>query len=179
VEHHRQSGGGFGERLRRALAQAFDAAQGPVALVGSDVPGLTARPLRRAFHLLAEDPERVVIGPSPDGGFYLLAASRPLDGALGEVHWRCGETLESLCRALARRGREVVLLEPLQDLDHRPALEGWLAAGGTPHLAVLLRLLRRLLAALRRPLPGRPVPAAAGPYPDLRIPRGPPLPHLG
>jgi hypothetical protein len=179
VEHRPQAEGGFGERLRLALAQAFDAAQGPVAVVGSDVPGLTARPLRRAFRLLAEDSDRVVIGPSPDGGFYLLASARPLDGALGEVRWCCGQTLESLRLALARRGREVVLLEPLQDLDHRPALELWLAAGGPPRLADLLRVLHGVLAALRRPLPNRPTFPVAGPRLDFRAPRGPPLPLLG
>ena len=179
VEHRRQSGSGFGERLRRALTQAFGAARGPVAVVGSDVPGLTARPLRQAFRSLAEDPDRVVIGPSPDGGFYLLAASRPLDGALREVRWRCGKTLESLCRALARRGREVVFVEPLLDLDHRPALESWLSTGGPTHLAALLRSLHLLLAALRRPLLRVPVRLSSAPGLALRSPRGPPLLLLG
>lgn len=153
VERAPQSGLGFGDRLRTAMTTALEEG-GPVVLVGSDVPGMSAGHVSRTLELLQEDPDRVVLGPSPDGGFYLLAAARSLDEALRQVAWCCQGTLASLRRALQRAGRPVVLLAPLADLDRRADLERWLAvAGRAPSIVwhALRRLLGQLLAVLRRP----------------------------
>lgn len=126
VHHREQQGKDFGCRLEGATKRAFEElGNQPLLLVGSDVPELSAGHLRRALDALHEDRDRVVVGPSPDGGFYLLAASRPV--ALSHVRWRCKETLRSLKRALRRQGRPVVMLPPLVDLDRRSDLERWLS----------------------------------------------------
>lgn len=180
--HRPQQGRTFGDRLRGALAETFATSNGPIALVGSDIPGLSASHLQRSFQLLEDDKDQVVIGPSPDGGFYLLAAARPLDGALAEVRWCRRDTLRSLRQALARRGRRVVLLEALTDLDHRADLEHWLAAcrQNLPWRNTswhrLTAELHALLVGLCRPL--APSSKAASPDPSFARPllRGPPQP---
>jgi hypothetical protein len=102
----------------------------------------------------------VVLGPSPDGGFYLLACRRPVDGLAAGTRWRRRDTLRGLIRSLRAAGRPVALLDPLSDLDRRADLEIWLASGA--HLPVA-RSLEPLLASRRRPLvaadPRRPLPA--------------------
>lgn len=178
VGHRPQRGGSFGARLDRALSECLERRRGPVVVVGTDVPGLTARHLEDALARLGDDRDRVVIGPSPDGGFYLLATHRPIDGLGSAVSWCSGATLETLLEALADAGRPVVLLEPLTDLDRPADLERWLA-GRTGaldegwHAAV--EPLRRLLAVLRRPRVHRDSPV---PRPGLRLAapgRSPPL----
>ena len=177
VSQRPQVGRGFASRLRAAVDGAFASSRGPVVLVGSDVPGLAASHVERTLELLEESPGRVVVGPSPDGGFYLLASAEPLDEVLAAVRWCCRETLASLRHALGRAGREVVLLAPLADLDRRSDLERWLAAGPVAlsrSWRVLLTTLRRLLTALRRghfqlPSPVPPRRAAVCP-PPLRAP---------
>lgn len=170
ARHVPQTGDGFGSRLERAMARSFP---GPVLVVGTDVPGLATRHLADALSLLAEDPDRVVLGPSPDGGLYLLAASRPIAGLAGATRWCRRDTLRGLLRALRAAGRPVVLLEPLADLDRRADLETW-AAGRDARWQGLIRLLRRLLSRLRRPavprLAGRPRPALV----PVRAGRAPP-----
>jgi glycosyltransferase A (GT-A) superfamily protein (DUF2064 family) len=165
-------GDGFGSRLEKALARSFS---GPLLVVGTDVPGLAARHLARALSLLAEDPDRVVLGPSPDGGFYLLAASRPIAGLAGATRWCRRDTLRGLMRALRAAGRPVVLLEFLADLDRRADLETWAARRDARWLR-LIRLLRRVLSVLRRPavplLVGHPRPALV----PVRAGRAPPRP---
>jgi glycosyltransferase A (GT-A) superfamily protein (DUF2064 family) len=154
VDHRPQRGGSFGGRLDRALAECLEQHGGPVVVVGTDVPGLAARHLEQALARLGDDPDRVVVGPSPDGGFYLLAARRPIDGLGSAVHWCCGRTLETLLEALTGAGRPVVLLEPLTDLDRPADLERWLAGcDGAPDedLRAAVGPLRRILAILRRP----------------------------
>ena len=172
ARHVPQVGEGFGARLERAMLRPFS---GPLLVVGTDVPGLAARHLAQALSLLAEDPDRVVLGPSPDGGLYLLAASRPIAGLASATRWCRRDTLRGLVRALRAAGRPVVLLEPLADLDRRADLEIW-AAQRNARWQGLIRLLRRLLSVLRRPavplLVGRPRPALV----PVRAGRAPPRP---
>lgn len=157
IVQRRQDRGTFGGRIASTLRRAFAEGGGPLALVGTDVPGLEARHLRQTRQALAADPSRVVIGPSPDGGFYLLAAAQPLEEVLGEVRWCSRDALRSLRRALERAGRPVVMLPPLADLDERSDLEQWLAGPGRHahllgrHWHHLAAQLTQLLAAARRP----------------------------
>ncbi|HYO14029.1 MAG TPA: DUF2064 domain-containing protein [Thermoanaerobaculia bacterium] len=161
VENVAQTGGDFGSRLAEAVGGALDRGVGPLLVVGSDVPGLTARHLARALSLLAEDPDRVVLGPSPDGGLYLLGTCRPLEGLGTAARWCRRDTLRGLLRTLRAAGRPVVLLEPLADLDRPADLERWLARRhGDERWRSVVGLLRRVLAGLRRPL--------AAPDADLR-----------
>jgi len=161
----RQPDGPFGSRLDSALRDAFSRGAGPLLVVGADVPGLAARHLEQALAALAAEPDGVVLGPSPDGGFYLLACSRPIAGLAAATRWRRCNTLRGLIRSLHLAGRPVVLLEPLRDLDRRADLERWLAdePGGEESWRGLARRLTEALARRRRPLVAarlsRPLPA--------------------
>lgn len=179
VEGHPQHGEGFGRRLRAAWRGASRRAGGPVVVVGTDVPGLTADHVRGALEGLAAAPGRVVLGPSPDGGVYLLAAAEPVDHVLAGIRWCRSDTLAQLSRAFSVAGFTVVLLEPLGDLDRPADLERWLARR-RPLPAAWLGLvatLLRLLAALRNPgaprLLGHLRPAAV----PVRGGRSPPPPR--
>lgn len=143
VEPIGQEGRGFAERLGGALAATRPA--GAWLVVGSDVPGLRETHVARALAALRADPAVVVVGPSPDGGFYLLAARQPLGDLLAEVRW-CGRAaLASLRRAARRRALRLVLLEPLADLDRPSDLERFAA---TASLGAVWSLLRDAVAAL-------------------------------
>jgi len=173
-----QPGSGFGDRLEWAMLDAFGRGAAPLIVVGTDAPGLASRHLERALALLDEDANRVVLGPSPDGGFYLLAARRPIDGLASSVRWCGRETLRDLLTVLRAQGRSVELLEPLADLDRPADLERWLARGAGEdegRWRGLIRLLRAAFADLNRPLPtchpelpGAPLARLAG--------RSPPVP---
>lgn len=176
--HVPQTGADFGIRLDRALRDSLTRQTGPVVVVGSDVPDLEAEHVARALEALEGHPDRVVLGPSPDGGVYLVAASRPIEGLADDVAWCCGATRSTLCRLLEAAGREVVWLEPLTDLDRPADLDRWLAyaqgiasrGADTLHAALRqwLRPLEELLRVLRRP------PEALAPVPVRTRPR---IPH--
>jgi hypothetical protein len=167
VSHVPQPGTGFGGRLEQAVSAAFERGAGPLVVVGSDVPGLATRHVSRALDLLTDDPDRVVLGPSPDGGFYLLAFRRPIPGLRTATRWCRRDTLRGMVRSLRAAGRPVVLLEPLTDLDGRADLESWLARPAWDDRWYRLRgTLRRLLAEAScplLPLAARLLPAFAAP----------------
>ncbi len=177
-----QRGRGFGERFAAAFDQALGA--DPLVAVGTDTPGLLPAHVARALELLGDGPEaarRVVVGPSPDGGLYLLAARRPLGDLLRRVTWCRKTTLASLLATLRAAGFAVELMEPLADLDHRADLERWIARraaedGGGP-MGRLAVVLARLLAAWRRPLVPAPTPRPRLAFLPLSSGRSPPRGH--
>lgn len=66
-----QGGGDLGARMSRALR----AGHGPVCLIGSDIPGVRRAHIAEAFALLRQ--RDAVLGPAPDGGFWLIGLARP------------------------------------------------------------------------------------------------------
>ena len=160
VYWRRQRGDTFGERLRQAIGAALAHSSGPLIVVGADVPGLTPQHLQAALLELARHPDSIVLGPSLDGGFYLLAAARPIDDALRCVAWCGNDARRSLTSALRSSGRGVHLLEPLTDLDSPGDLERWVRSAGARNLvwAPWIQRLRQVLAALKAPRHDGPPP---------------------
>jgi rSAM/selenodomain-associated transferase 1 len=107
-----QGDGDLGVRMVRAL----NAAPGlPAVLIGSDVPGIEPAHLSHAFDLLAR--HDVVLGPSPDGGFWLVGTRRPLPGeTFRDVRWSSEHALIDSIGSL-RPGWRHALADELADVD--------------------------------------------------------------
>ena len=71
VALHRQRGDGLGARMLNAFVEAFVAGYHRAVVIGTDHPTLPLAFVARAFEELAT-PFATVIGPSDDGGYYLL-----------------------------------------------------------------------------------------------------------
>lgn len=153
VCYRKQGRGSFGERLARLLALEEQGGASPLVLVGSDCPALATHHLREAASALAEDPSRIVIGPSRDGGFYLLAAAQPVSPLLSAVAWRSPRARATLIAACRQAGRPLVFLAPLDDLDRPRDLERLVARGARLELGwrSLVAGVARIFAVLRRP----------------------------
>ena len=65
-----QAEGDLGERMERAFQQAFDEGYERVVLIGSDIPDLPPPVIKEALRSLKSND--AVIGPSRDGGYYLI-----------------------------------------------------------------------------------------------------------
>lgn len=85
-----QGEGDLGERMER-IARAALARAEYVILIGADSPGLPPRLLEQARSALTQ--VDAVLGPSDDGGFYLLGLRRCPDGLLRELPWSAPTTL--------------------------------------------------------------------------------------
>jgi hypothetical protein len=161
-----QRGQDFGERLRNAFADARALGYETIVVVPGDVPGLGFLQLRRAFELLRERP--VALGPSPDGGVYLLGCRGPAEHVLAGVRWQTAFVLQDL---LARAGG-APLLPALADLDCAADVPRLVRAAVTdPALVALLRQIRT--AGGERP-PSEEERAARPTGGSRLAPRGPP-----
>lgn len=109
-----QGRGDLGERMRRAMANC---PPGPVVLIGTDIPAVTAAHIAAAFALLGR--HDVVFGPASDGGFWLVGCRhRPLD--FGAVRWSSRYALEDV-RANLARSLSVGFAAGLDDVDEGAA----------------------------------------------------------
>ena len=115
-----QAGQSFGERFERAVALAFAAGYQQVVTVGSDTPELDAAALERAFDGLGTAPgaaRSAVIGPSLDGGYYLLGLSSFSQAPFADIAFGSAQVAADTVAALEQAGYAVDLLAPLPDID--------------------------------------------------------------
>jgi len=110
-----QVGKDLGERLKNSLISAFSNGARKAVALASDVPDLPPSFIRRAFESL--DSHDAVIGPCPDGGYYLIGfrkdSFRPeaFDGIDWGMERVFGKTMELL------NGRSVSVLPEWRDMD--------------------------------------------------------------
>lgn len=110
-----QTGGDLGARMYGALAAELAAGANRVCVVGTDAPGVDAALVHEAFAALEE--RDVVLGPARDGGYYLLATTRPHRGLFQDIPWSTPQVLERTRRRAGELGLDVHLLAPLTDVD--------------------------------------------------------------
>ena len=113
----KQSRGDLGTRMRQAMTRARN---GPVVLVGTDIPEIKQHHIAEAYAALRS--HDVVLGPTPDGGYWLIgtANQRHLRNALHNVRWSTEFALQdTICSFKAQNaGLSIGLVARLNDIDH-------------------------------------------------------------
>ena len=137
-----QRGRDLGERLEHGFAESFRRGAQKVIAIGTDTPWMGARRLRTAQGWL--DFEEVVLGPSCDGGYYLIGARRMVPGIFRGIGWGTSTVLGSTRRALERGATSYRLLPWDFDLDRPADLDrAWemlrQSPQRAPHLTAFLR----------------------------------------
>lgn len=110
-----QEGPDLGARMAAAFDDAFRRGANRVALVGSDVPALTRDDVATALDSLPD--HDLVVGPSRDGGYYLIAMARPTPALFRGVAWGTGAVLSTTMERAAGLGLTVRLLDERRDID--------------------------------------------------------------
>jgi hypothetical protein len=144
-----QRSGDLGRRLILAFQELLALGLGPVVLIGSDAPSLPASVLERAVCAFDDPRADVVLGPSEDGGYYLIGMRRPCAELFRSIAWSTPSVFEqTLRRARAQRLR-VTILPQWWDIDTPEDLRRlrvWLASqprAELPHTRRVLKGLRR------------------------------------
>ncbi|MBS2963546.1 TIGR04282 family arsenosugar biosynthesis glycosyltransferase [Actinocrinis puniceicyclus] len=112
-----QRDGHLGERMTTAAADALPDG-GPLVVIGTDAPALTAGLLDQAFAALETAPASV-IGPALDGGYYLLGVRWPAPDvfAIDPALWGGEHVAATTMARLRRLPGCVTQLPTLRDLD--------------------------------------------------------------
>ena len=118
-----QPAGDLGARLTAAFEEAFQAGVDAALVIATDVPSLDARVVRTAFQSLERAPG--VVGPCPDGGYYLLGLPAPGADLFHPVDWGTDRVLAQTERLAASSGIKLKRLPPLMDVDTGDELTAW------------------------------------------------------
>ncbi len=149
-----QRGADLGERERAIFEDLFGDGFSPVVVMGSDLPGLPPARIREALARLAAGPDAVVLGPSADGGYYLIGLARPRAGdptpdLFTGIRWSSPWTRADTVAAAETRGLRVELLDSWRDVDDAAdlaALRTALAGGGAHRAPATAAVLDELAA---------------------------------
>jgi len=107
----------LGACLLQTAQTLLGAGYGSVCLLNSDSPTLPVGYLVTAATILAEDGERAVLGPSTDGGYYLLGIKRPHERLFHDVEWSSERVLQQTLERAEALGLPVVTLPNWYDVD--------------------------------------------------------------
>jgi hypothetical protein len=117
-----QRGDRFGERLYFAVEDLFKCGFKAVCLIDSDSPTVPAENFAEAVELLSTHQDCVVIGPSDDGGYYLIGVKKPHRHLFEQIDWSTERVLDQTMQRAADIGLEVKLLPTGYDIDDDASL---------------------------------------------------------
>jgi rSAM/selenodomain-associated transferase 1 len=109
-----QNGADLGSRIESVLQRGLRIAPAAIAL-GADTPLLASGDLADTIKQL--DSGNAVLGPSDDGGFYLLGLRSCPSGLLGGIPWSCARTCEMTERSLKAHGMTTARVQSGFDID--------------------------------------------------------------
>jgi rSAM/selenodomain-associated transferase 1 len=117
-----QRGDGFGERLLRAAEDILSYGFGSVCLIDSDSPTLPSSALRTAVIALAKPGKQVIVGPSDDGGYYLMGMKRVEPLLFERIRWSTKHVYVETVERVHEAGLELVELPKWYDVDDASTL---------------------------------------------------------
>ena len=91
LDYGAESGGSLGARMAVASVRAFTRGADRVVLVGTDCPDLGEVEIARGFYGLEH--ADCVIGPTRNGGYYLVGLAAPTSALFAGIPWGTGAVL--------------------------------------------------------------------------------------
>lgn len=137
-----QRGAGLGARMQDSLAYELGRGAGTCLLMGSDLPEV--RPADLAAALDAARSADVVLGPSTDGGYWLVGLHEPFPQLFDRKSYGSASVLQEALATCAAHGRRVALAPTRDDVDtpsdlarieRLPAYRAFSPAPAPPHSA--------------------------------------------
>jgi uncharacterized protein len=128
-----QRGDGFGERLLATAQDLFACGFAAVCLIDSDSPTVPATEFIKAAQLLLAPGQRAVLGPSEDGGYYLIGLQQPHAHLFQDIIWSTSVVTSQTLERAAEINVPVALLQPWYDVDDANSLARLYAEFFDPH----------------------------------------------
>jgi hypothetical protein len=111
----RQTGDDLGARMDQTFKEVFALGYQRALLVGTDVPSLPTSYYGQAVSLLAD--HDLVLGPSLDGGYYLIGLKRPVPDLFRGIPWSTDQVFPLTRTKAEALGLKTALLPPCRDVD--------------------------------------------------------------
>ena len=119
-----QHGNDLGEKMNHAMNDAL-IINNFVVLIGSDCPTITTDILNQSYQALSNGKD-TVLGPSSDGGYYLIGLKKPNPDIFQDISWGKSDVADKTRCILNRQGLDFVELEELADIDTPDAYQKYI-----------------------------------------------------
>jgi uncharacterized protein len=110
-----QVGDDLGERLEAAFDELLDRPNARAVVIGADCPELEPDHFARAFAAL--DRQDLVVGPTLDGGYYLIGLRARSPAVFRGIKWSSSRVLDETRARANDHGLAVTMLDVLSDID--------------------------------------------------------------
>ncbi len=112
-----QTGTNIGERMKQAFMDVFSRGEKKAVLIGTDIPDLDSATLKKALNSLNSHDS--VIGPSKDGGYYLIGFNNHSfpETVFHNIKWSTSSVLDETLCILKTSKHSTYLLEEKNDID--------------------------------------------------------------
>ena len=149
-----QGEGDLGNKMQTFFEGEFAEGATEVVLIGSDAPSIDPTLVVSAFLCLQD--RDVVIGPSTDGGYYLIGARNEVPPIFDFLEWSRPTVLSQTIDRINETGLSLAVLPPFYDVD---TPDDWRSLAG--HIRALRRSglnpgLHRVEEMIARTIPRRP-----------------------
>jgi uncharacterized protein len=117
VQWSKQQGDDLGERLNSVIAHAASSGFSPIIILGADSPTLPPSYIETARDALAAGETDVVLGPTTDGGYYLVGLRKTVPNLFHNVAWSTARTFAGTEENTAKLGLRLLTLPHWYDVD--------------------------------------------------------------
>ena len=116
VSIHEQKGEGLGKRMATAFVETFMAGYKRAVIIGTDHPTLPGDFIRQAFEVL-QQPYSISLGPSEDGGYYLLGMNEFYAEVFQDMRYSHDRVFEETVARVALTPASLYILPEWYDVD--------------------------------------------------------------
>jgi len=143
-----QVGPDLGSRMAHAFKLALGSPYQSVIIIGTDIPGITVSLISTALKNLQN--HDIVVGPTVDGGYYLIGLRSPVPELFEQIPWSTDQVL-SLTKEKAQSLRlSVKVLPMLRDLDTMEDLQDFIKESKDPKNQVFSSRTKNVLQELEK-----------------------------
>lgn len=118
-----QRGDTFDQRLLATAEDILACGFASVCLIDSDSPTVPAAAFEQAIEALSQPGDRIVVGPSSDGGYYLIGLKRVHVEPFTNISWSTSSVFAETCARISAAAIELVTLPLWYDVDDAETLE--------------------------------------------------------
>ncbi|WP_435549182.1 TIGR04282 family arsenosugar biosynthesis glycosyltransferase [Desulfobacterium sp. N47] len=120
-----QPEGDLGKKMYAAFNQGFANDYERICIAGTDCPGISHADILKAFKLLKTG--KLVLGPSDDGGYYLIGLSGSYPQLFENIAWSTKDVLSSTLKIAGSLGITCNLLSLKTDIDEMADIERYMS----------------------------------------------------
>lgn len=174
LNEEQQKGNSFGERFVNAVQYVFNQGYTSIITLGNDSPHLTKAHIEKALVKLEKN--KSTIGPSADGGFYLMGLHRSVfnKSDFEELPWQTSRLKKGLIELLSSSGQETTLLPTLFDIDSFWDVRH-IAKYSSSLERTILKAVQALISSFRK-IETRPIPQTVEHQIEYPFNKGSPFP---